>query len=139
VIVSERLKNAYMQTTYRVNGTNEPVALRIGVRNDALDLLLRTCRAREWAFVTASNPGSSILSKEENGRRNAQLVHALIEAGLHYLEGAGVPDTPGWEPEQSYLVLGISQRDAVAIAKHHGQCAIVCGFSENPPELVWID
>ena len=139
MFVSERLKNAYLQTTYRVNGTSEPVDLRIGVRNDALDQLLRTYLAREWAFVTASNPGSSILSKEQNGRRNTELVQALNEAGLHYLEGAGMPDTPGWEPEQSYLVLAITQRDAVAIAKRHGQCAIVCGFSGNPPELVWVD
>lgn len=113
--------------------------IRIGIRNRALDQLLEWYQVREWAFVTASNPGSCALSESENACRNAGLAQALKEAGLPYLEAIGVPDTTGWEPEQSCLVLGITKSNAMAMAKHWGQRAIVWGVSGNPPELVWID
>lgn len=137
MFLSERLGNSYLQTTYRVNGADEIVDIRIGVRNDALDRLLETYKATEWVFVTASNPGSRLLPERENAKRNAVLVKTFEEAGLRFLGGVGVPDKTGWKPEQSYLVLGVSKSDAMAMASRWDQCAIVWGCLRNPPELLW--
>ncbi len=133
------LEAAYLQTTYRVSSATGPVDIRIGIRNGSLDRLLEAHQVREWAFVTASNPGSRASPEHENARRNAELEQVLREAGLQYLHGSGVPDESGWQPERSYLVLGITKPDAIAMAKRWGQCAIVWGTFGNAPELVWID
>lgn len=131
------LEAAYMQTTYRVAGANGPVAIRIGFHSDALDRLLDAHQVREWAFVTASNPGSRARSESENSRRNAGLEQDLQKAGLQYLPGSGVPDDSDWRAEHSFLVLGISESTALAMAKHRGQLAIVRGTLGNAAELVW--
>ena len=135
----EILEAAYRQTIYRVCSASGPVDIRIGIRNGSLDRLLEAHQVREWAFVTASNPGSRASPQHENARRNAELEQVLREAGLQYLQGSGVPDESGWQPECSYLVLGIKKADAIAIAKRWGQCAIVWGTLWSAPELVWID
>jgi hypothetical protein len=137
--MGERLEAAYLRTTYRVSTANGPVDIRIGVRNSALDRVLDEHRASECVFVTASNPGSLANSEYENARRNAELEQALREAGLPYLQGSGVPDVSGWQAEDSYLVLGMSKPDAIALAKRWGQCAVVWGTRGSTPELVWID
>ena len=135
----ESLETAYLQTTYRVSSAGGPVDIRIGIRNGALDRLLDAYQVRDWAFVTASNPGSRVQPEHENARRNAELEQALRESGLQCLPGCGVPDEAGWHAERSYLVLGITKPDARALAKRWGQRAIVCGASGTAPELVWID
>ncbi len=135
----EILEAAYRQTTYRVSGASGPVDIRIGIRNGSLDRLLEAHQVREWAFVTASNPGSRASPEHENARRNAELEQVLREAGLQYLHGSGVPDESGWQPERSYLVLGITNADAMAMAKRWGQRAIVWGSLGNAPKLAWTD
>ncbi len=135
----ESLEAAYLQTTYRVSTARGPVDIRIGVRNTALDRILDEHRVSEWVFITASNPGSRAKPHNENASRNAELEQVLRETGWQYLQGSGVPDESGWQPECSYLVLGIKKADAIAIAKRWGQCAIVWGTLWSAPELVWID
>lgn len=137
--VCNALTAAYLQTTYRVSGAREPVDIRIGIRSSALDKLLEDSWVSEWAFVTASNPGSRACPERENARRNAGLEQMLREAGLPYIQGIGVPDEPGWRAEQSYLVLGITKPGAVAMAKRWGQRACVWGSLRAAPELVWVE
>ncbi len=133
------LKAAHLRTTYRVTGASGPVDIRVGVYNGAIDRLLDTHRVREWAFVSASNPGSRAHSESENSRRNAELEQDIQKAGLQYLPGSGVPEESGWQAERSFLVLGIMKSAALAMAKRRGQLAIVLGTRGNAPELVWID
>ena len=135
----EHLEAAYLKTTYRVSTANGEVDIRIGVRNTALDRILEEHRVSEWVFVTASNPGSRANSEYENARHNAELEQMLVEAGWQYVRGSGVPDEPGWQPESSYFVFGMTQPDAIALAKRWGQRAIVWGTRDSAPELVWID
>lgn len=135
----ERLEAAYLQTTYRVSTASGRVDIRVGVRNTALDRILDEQRVSEWVFVTASNPGSRALPEHENARRNAELEQMLRDEGRQYLHGNGVPDESRWQAECSYLVLGITKPDAIALAKRWRQRAIVCGTLEGAPELVWID
>jgi hypothetical protein len=135
----ESLEAAYQRTTYRVSTANGPVDIRIGVCNTALDRVLDEHRVSEWIFVTASNPGSRAHSEYENARHNAELERILGDAGWQYLHASGVPDEPGWQPERSFFVFGMTKSDAIAIAKRWGQRAIVWGTRDSAPELVWID
>ncbi len=135
----ERFESAYRQTTYRIHAVNGPVDIRIGVRNAALDRILDEHEVSEWVFVTGSNPASQKLPEQENARRNAELEQALRKARRRYLQGAGVADNPGWQPERSFLVLGMSKRDATAMAKRWGQHAVVWGTRGRAPELLWTD
>jgi hypothetical protein len=135
----QRLEALYLRTTYRISAANGPVDVRIGVRNAALDRILDTHRVSEWFFVTASNPGSRVHSEYENARHNAELEQMLGDAGWQYLHASGVPDGPGWQPESSYFVFGMTKPDAIALAKRWGQFAIVWGTRDSAPELVWID
>ena len=139
--VREALRNAYLQTTYRVCvATNaEPVDIRIGVVSPALDRLLQAHQVCEWAFVTASNPRSQELADSDNAQRNDAMKQSLRDAGWRYLEAVGLPDHAGWRQEQSVLILGIGQHAAMALARRWQQNAIVCGKTGAPPELVWIE
>ena len=135
----ERLEAAYLRTTYRISTASGPVDIRIGVRNAALDRILDQHRVSEWIFVTASNPGSRVLPEYENARHNAELEQMLVDAGWQYLHASGAPDGPGWQPECSYFVFGMTKPGAIALAKRWGQFAIVWGTRDSVPELVWID
>jgi hypothetical protein len=139
MVASENLEAAYLQTTYRVADASGPVGIRVGVRNAALDRILDRHRVSEWVFITASNPGSHALPEQENACRNAGLEQMLRDQRRQYLHGNGVPDESGWQAERSFLVLGITKREAIALAKRWHQRAIVCGTLESAPELVWID
>jgi len=133
------LEAAYRRTTYRVRTACGPIDIRIGVRNGALDRVLDEHQVSEWAFVTASNPGSRPNSDDDNARRNAELETVLRKGGRQFLPGSGVPDMSGWQPECSYLVLGVDKPDAIVMAKRWGQCAVVWGTRGGTPELVWAD
>ena len=134
-----RFESAYRQTTYHIHAAKGPVDIRIGVRNTALDRILDEHAVSEWVFVTASNPASQNIPEHENARRNAELEDSLRKAGRAYLQGIGEADNPGWQPERSYLVLGVSKRDAIAMAKRWGQYAVVWGTRGRAPELLWAD
>ena len=133
------IHHAYLHTTYRVVTTPEPVDIRIGQRNSALDRLLQANGVQRWAFVTASNPRSQAQTDEDNARRNDELKQSLDETGWRYLDGVGLPDGCGWQPEHSVLILGMGKRAAIALARRWGQNAIVCGIHGEPSELVWAD
>ena len=135
----ESLETAYRRTTYRVSTANGSLDIRIGVRNTALDRILDEHRVGEWIFVTASNPGSRARPDDENARHNAGLEQILGDTGWQYLHASGVPDEPGWQPECSFFVFGMTKPDAIVIAKRWGQRAIVWGARDSVPELVWID
>jgi len=134
----KRLEAAYRRTTYRVSTASGPVDIRIGVRNAALDRILDQHRISGWIVVTASNPGSRVLLEHENARRNAVLEQMLADAGWQYLLASGVPDEPGWQPERSFFVFGMTKPDAIAVAKRWDQCAIVSGARDSVSELVWV-
>jgi len=131
----ERLLSAYRATTYRADVEGRSVDLRIGatVPGDG------PVAGQDWAFVTAANPGSRPLESEENVLRHEQLKARLADCDVVVFEGMGVPDSEGWEPEISLLVLGIGREQAVAIGRAFGQLAIVCGKPGGVAELVECD
>ena len=127
---------AYRNTTYSADTPLGPIHLRVQQPNEPLVQLLARYGASNWAYVTAFNPGSQPVAKEENLRRQRQLEDLLRREGLAFFSGAGAGDDHQWPPEASVLVLGISQSRAFELAREFGQNAILVGGADGVPELL---
>ncbi len=133
------LLGAYLATTYVVRLPDGSIPIRVGERQPALDALLIEQEAGAWAFVTAHNPGSIPEDAPANQKRQRALEAELAARGFSCLAGESRGDDGAWPPEASVLVLGISIEEAVALARRHGQAAIVFGVYGGVAELVWCD
>jgi hypothetical protein len=132
--MARSIVSAYRFAEYRVD-TSPPFTLRVGEPCAALDALLASHAADTWAFVTACNPGSVVLSVEVNAERMKQLREMLNRFVTYPGESCG-PD--GQWAEASVLVIGISRTAVVEVAKAFGQAAILAGERGGPAELVWV-
>ena len=133
-MIDPSLLQSYNEAKYHV--FDPDMVLKIGERNESLDKLLFEYGNEDWAFITASNPRSNLLSDGVNGARFALLKEA-VKFWL-YFEGEGVGSDPAWKPEQSLLILGIKELDAIEIGKSFDQNAIVTGRIYSPAELIII-
>jgi hypothetical protein len=131
-----RLDDAYRATTYWVEHPDGYVALRIGEANPDLDALLDRLNVREWAIVTACNPGSRLCTPAENAERQETLSQEVC-CRWYSFDGLGVGAGGDWPPEPSRMILDISRADALALAAAHGQRAIVAGTRGGYPKLVY--
>lgn len=132
------LEAAYRVTDYRVeDGPFGPFVIRIGEVSVAVERVLALHGQSEWAFITACNPRSARLPPDENARRMAELEAVCLYHGWPHYVGAGVGRDGTWR-EPSFLVLGITEGDAVELARHFGQNAIVAGRLAEPARLVWV-
>lgn len=127
----KELINAYNNTQYKVY--NPSLVIKIGVKNLELNDLLKPLNATTWAYITALNPFSKSLSKDENLKRHEDLKVKI--QNYTYFEGEGVGEDKTWEPEISLLIVGISHEEAVEIGKLYEQNAIVIGDISGVPEL----
>jgi hypothetical protein len=131
------LDTAYRATDYRVDGPNRSFMIRIGDCSVDLDELLFDERESNWAYLTACNPGSARLTDEANARRTDELRTVLRAGWPRHYPGVSVGRDGTWR-EPSFLVLGITESDAVELARHFGQNAIVAGRVGEPARLVWV-
>lgn len=129
------LESAYRATHYVVFASGAPIILRIGQRNRRFDRLLHRNHAREWAFMTAWNPRSSLLPTWRNAQRQRRLARLFPRA----IVGAGIGEDPHWPAEESLCVLGISTPHARRVARLFGQFAIVAGTRGVAPGLIWCE
>ena len=133
------LEAAYRATDYRVDDPAiGPFVLRVGEPSPDADRVLARYRRSDWAFVTACNPGSERLSVAENTERMAQLQAVCVYRGWTHFVGAGVGRDGTWPPEPSFLIVGVPEEEAVEVARHFGQNAIVAGRRGEPARLVWV-
>ncbi|MGB0128635.1 MAG: DUF3293 domain-containing protein [Rhodocyclaceae bacterium] len=134
-----RLLPFYLATTYRAQTPAGPIDLRIGQRSPAMDRLLDSLGAREWAFISAANPRSQALSQAENAARHNAFRAVVERRGFRFFEGEGVPAQADWLPEPSLLVIGVALDEALELAASFGQNAIAWGERDTPPRLAWCD
>ena len=92
-----------------------------------------------WAFITAWNPGSQLLPSHENAVRHQQFEQDLRLLGYEMFAGAGEPSDSVWAPEQSLLILGVSEPEAIRLGRKYGQAAIVVGQINEPAKLISCD
>src|SRR5690554_4433081 len=135
--MNQDLYDAYKHTTYLARTPLGEVKIRPEATEPLLDALLADHNVEEWAFITAWNPGSQLESVHENHERQRELERAIEAAGFVFFRGSGVPDSDHWQPEESVLVLGISQARGVEFGRRFGQEAILCGRAGEAARLVW--
>lgn len=117
------LIDAYKNTDYQVDGLEKPI--KIGELSPDLDALCLKKGARHWAFITAWNPLSFPLSTIENQRRNNALFSDL--ANYDVLTGRGQDPEGKWDAEESFFIIGLKSKGAIALGRKYGQLAIVVG------------
>ncbi|MDZ7683966.1 MAG: DUF3293 domain-containing protein [Gammaproteobacteria bacterium] len=129
------LEKVYRETDYIVDD-DPPLRLNVGEQNDGMRILMVSMGVESAAFVTAWNPGSQRLPMDENLDRQADLLEAIEKLRLNYFVGRGEHPGEGWS-EDSYLILGISPEEALALAGQFGQNAFLWIPISGVPELRW--
>ena len=137
---------AYATTRFRVDlapsattkgkRTGKHLELRIGKRNAGLATLHASHGVTESIFVTAWNPLGQALNPEANREAHLGLLAWLEARGFAYLSGRGIGDDPGWDPEESVLVLGGSSDLARALCIRFRQNAVVHAGADAVPALI---
>jgi hypothetical protein len=130
------LANLYRATTFRVESPDGIIDIRVGEKHPRIDALLSHHKVTEWAYITAWNPRSQLLSAEQNALAQVQLTDVVLERGLGFYGGSGIPDNPGWTAERSVWIAGISRQAAVELGARFGQNAIVVGTAGGVAELL---
>lgn len=125
------LINAYNTTEYKVYSPT--LVIKIGIVNQELNDLLISVNASTWAYITAFNPFSKILTKADNMKRHEELKVKITN--YKFFEGEGVGEDKEWEPELSLLIIGIPINESIEIGKVYEQNAIVVGEINGVPEL----
>lgn len=133
------LDAAYRGTIYEAWTPGGTIEIRIGARCPAVDALLAAHApdAPGWAYITAWNPGSRPLSREDNRARNQALERLAREACAACFTGVGRGEDGAWEPEESFLLVGIDRARALALGARFEQNAIVFGERGAAAELLW--
>ncbi len=132
-----KLLKAYSETEYIIPELD--ITIRIGEKNKLLDIIQHKYFSNNWAFVSAENPRSSLLSDEENSQRSVMLENAIMQLDRPYFIGYG-KGKGDWKPEKSFLVLKTSKMEAIDIfGIPFEQNAIVIGQIGKASELLAID
>jgi len=126
------LDAAYRATDYFFNHSAGRICIRIGEPCPSID-------AHSWAYLTACNPQSTILPRDENDRRMQMLLREVEAAGLRFYYGEARSRDGKWPPEPSLLILDIDEQAAIDLARRFEQAAIVFGRRDESARLVWID
>ena len=134
-MLNDEIIAAYKATNYRVLSDPE-FTLRVDEQSGELLKLYELTRAISAAFITAWNPFSEEKSPSENDQKNALLRADLETLGAEILPGFGAwPDDPT-KGEDSFLAIGISQKDAVILGKKYKQNAILFASDNAVPRLI---
>jgi hypothetical protein len=127
------LEEAYHKTRYIVTD----IILCVDKTNAQLDDLLIKNNCTTYAFITAHNPLSKLLSENENKILHEQLIAFIKKSEYNYLEGYG-EGTGGWPNETSLLILGMRKEEAIACGVKFNQKAIIFGQLKGAASLIMI-
>ncbi len=133
--LSDNLVKAYQETHYQVY-TQPPITLLIDQPNTGLAGLYQQHAVQSAAFITACNPASQQTEPEKNQQLQQQLADKLAAQGYPFIDGIGQDPKHQWPGEPSFLVLGITQKEAEALGRQFGQNAIVWVGEDTCPRLL---
>lgn len=138
-MIDDELRKAYQRTSYIVEVPRAAqITLRIGEQSRALDQLLNERRVSHWAFITAFNPRSALLSEEENEARHQKLMQRALALNRETMPGRGEGDDGSWLAEKSLLIFDMSPAEARELGREFEQNAVVVGALGEPAELLLI-
>lgn len=133
------LDAAYRATSYVAHLPEADEVLRVDGFSAPLDAYLQKMSVREWALISACNPGSKLLSDSRNRQRHQALIKAVNEQSYQWLPAEGIPDEPGWKPELSLIIFGIDLQNACALAAKFEQIALLAGAQGQPARLIYLN
>jgi hypothetical protein len=136
--MSEELLKAYRQALYFAETPQGEIQLKVGERSPELIGLVQQQQCDDWAYITAANPKSEILSEEENSSRNKELESLLNKERYPFFSGLAKSPDDSFPAEKSFLVFGISEKEAVKLAEKFNQAALLLGTSTGVPILRFI-
>jgi hypothetical protein len=137
--MDETLLEAYRRTAFIAHTPEGRLVLRVGESCAELNAVLAARGVGTWAYVTAVNPGSVLLSPDDNAVRQRRLQRTIDDLGFASYRGEGVGDDGRWPSEASVLILGIDRTDARRLGREYGQLAIVYGEINRKAELLLCD
>ncbi|GAA5225454.1 DUF3293 domain-containing protein [Membranihabitans marinus] len=132
------LHQAYLNTTYAVYHLKDSFNLRIDTSNLNFNQWCRMKNITCWAIITAFNPYSQALTKQENQDLNIRLKNLLMESGYSYNHASGIPNQGDWEAEPSFFIHNIPLEKAQEMGRLFKQNAIVYGQLEDSIKLIWL-
>jgi hypothetical protein len=135
-MIAPELLQAYRATIYTVRAASSAIAFQVDRPAPEIARLMADSGCTCAAFVTAFNPASRPQTGRSNDEAAARLRRAADAHGWRWLAGEGRDPSGHWPPEQSLLILGIEEREAVDLARQFGQNAIVFIEAGEPPRLV---
>jgi len=97
------LINSYKNTIYKV--FLPALNIRINELHPHLDTFLIDNNVYQWAFISAYNPYSQILSELENEKRHVDFQNLLVKRKYVFCEGEGKGVDGDWPAEKSFLIL----------------------------------
>ena len=132
------LWEAYRRTTFEAQTKDGEILVRIRIGENCAELetLLVEQGLDCWVFITAWNPGLQRPGDQVNQSQNCALYADLVSLGTPLFPGQGRGEDPAWEPEESFLVLGIDVERGTELAQRYGQAAIVAGERGKLARLV---
>ena len=133
--INAQLLDSYQSANYHVDASPSFI-LKIGQYSPELHQVYEVSHKKEAIFITAFNPASVELSNEENKERNELLEQDIQMLHFDYIHGEGKCDENEWSGEESFLVFGIDQKEAIRLGKAYGQNAIVWIPENSIPELL---
>ncbi len=135
--LDRRLVTAYIRTIYRILDPAFDVA--IGPLLPALERWLLERDLDTFAFITAENPGSRLLSAHENARRQAALQKALLPlVPVEPRRAVHISASGEWPPENSWWAPGLPPEEAVALGRAFAQNALVFWQRGRGAALWWL-
>ncbi len=133
------LRPAYEASHYLVYLPEQVLELRVGKCQPVADELLATWGAAHWAFLTAWNPQSQLLTRQDNEQRQQRLLKDLYkeEGVARIFPGLGIGDTGQWPGEDSLWIVGLPQTALYTLGRRYGQLACLWGEIGQAAQLLW--
>ena len=136
--IPQGLIEAYLGSDFLVHASpNAPTfTLRMGETCPVLSALYRATGCTTAAFITAWNPYSVTQPDGVNQSAQSRLVHEVETEGLKWLAGTGFDPKHPASGEDSILVVGLTQQQAIDWGSRFQQNAIVWVGANARPELL---
>ena len=133
--IKKELLDSYTEANYHVYA-NPSFILKIGQSSKELRKLLTDLNVKYAAFITAFNPYSRELELFENRLRNKKLEEKIQSLALYYIKGDGRCGDSADVGEESFLVFGLSKKQAIKLGTESQQNAIVVSGINATPSLL---
>lgn len=137
VQLDQQLVMAYLSTHYWVEWPDElGHVLRVGDQDSAFLRHLSEQFINSFAIITASNPASLLLTAAENKARKELLEKECMH--LQRYPAQNISPQGDWPHEEGFCFCGMDTATAIALARKHGQNALLFWQTGNMVELWWV-